>query len=134
MRPMLKRALGPYEDRVYATLRIALAAMFAFHGIQKVFGVLRESTPAVGSQLWFGGVIELVCGGLMALGLFTRYAAFLSSGTMAVAYTQYHWKLDLGSRLLPAVNEGELALVYSIVFLYVACKGPGPWSIESRAA
>ncbi len=131
---MLERLLGSVEDRVYAILRITLAAMFSFHGMQKVFGILRDSTPAVGSQLWLGGIIELVCGCLMMLGLFTRYAAFLSSGTMAVAYTQYHWKLDLGSHLLPAVNDGELALVYSIVFLYVACKGPGLWSVERRPA
>jgi putative oxidoreductase len=130
---MLKRLLGPLENRVYAVLRITLAAMFAFHGLQKIFGILRDSTPAMGSQLWLGGLIELVCGGLMMVGLFTRSAAFLSSGTMAVAYTQYHWKLKLGAQLLPAVNDRELALVYSIVFLYVACKGPGLWSVEDRS-
>src|SRR5690606_11924392 len=94
------------------------------------FGVLREQVPAVGSQLWIGGVIELVCGLAIALGLFTRPAAFLSSGTMAVAYTQFHWKLRGGADFFPAVNEGELALVYAFVFLYVACKGAGMWSLD----
>jgi putative oxidoreductase len=113
----------------YALLRIASGAMFAFHGAQKVFGLLGADRPPVGSQLWIGGVIELVGGSLIALGLFASLAGFLCSGTMAVAYFQYHWKFRFDESFLPAVNQGELAALYCFVFLVVATKGNGAWSL-----
>lgn len=116
----------------YALLRIVAGLMFAFHGVQKIFGVLTQYQPPVGSQLWIGGVIELVGGVLIAIGLQTRLAAFLASGTMAVAYVQFHWKFELGSKFFPTVNEGELALLYSFVFLFVACKGAGKWALDKK--
>jgi putative oxidoreductase len=106
--------------------------MFAFHGLQKIFGVLSTSQPAVGTQIWIGGVIELTCGSAIALGLFTSWAAFLASGTMAVAYVQFHWKGDFGARFFPGVNKGELALLYSLLFLFFACRGSGAWSLDQR--
>jgi putative oxidoreductase len=114
-------------------LRIIAGAMFTFHGAQKIFGVLAERQPPVGSQLWIGGLIELVGGAAIALGLFTRWAAFLTSGMMAVAYIQFHWKFRFDDGFFPAVNRGELALLYSFVFLFMACKGDGPWSLSSRS-
>ena len=132
---MLERLLKPKSEAAFALLRIVAGLMFAFHGIQKVFGVLSEFQPPVGSQLWIGGVIELVAGLAIAGGLFTTWAAFLASGTMAVAYTQFHWKLAFGAEFFPAVNKGELALLYSVLFLYVACRGGGPLSLDrGRAA
>jgi len=116
----------------YAMLRIIAGALFMFHGIQKIFGVLTEYQPPVGSQLWIGGVLELVCGLAIALGLFTRWAAFLASGMMAVAYIQFHWKFRFDDGLLPAVNQGELALLYAFVFLFMASMGDGPWSLSFR--
>ncbi|MCB9729561.1 MAG: DoxX family protein [Deltaproteobacteria bacterium] len=127
---MLQKLLSPHRDRAYALLRIVSGLLFSFHGVQKIFGVLTDHQPAFGSQIWVGGIIELTCGVLVALGLFTRGAAFLASGTMAVAYTQFHWKLQTGAQFFPGVNKGELALVYAFVFLYVACRGPGPWSVD----
>jgi putative oxidoreductase len=130
---MFQRILEPRTEAAYALLRIASGLMFSFHGWQKIFGVLAEHPqPPVGSQIWVGGIVELVGGTLIALGLFTRCAAFLASGTMAVAYTQFHWKLQLGSQLLPEVNKGELALLYSVVFLLIACRGSGIASIDRR--
>jgi putative oxidoreductase len=123
--------LAMFAEPAYALLRIVAGAMFAFHGVQKVFGVLGEK-EAVGTQLWIGGVLELVCGVAIALGLFTRLAAFLASGMMAVAYFQYHWKFQLGAAFFPAVNQGELAVLYCFVFLYIACKGPGRCSLDNR--
>jgi putative oxidoreductase len=117
-----------------ALLRIVAGAMFAFHGAQKVLGVLSppERHPAMFSQLWFGGVIELASGVLIAIGLFTRPAALLASGTMAVAYFQFHWKLELdGWHWLPAVNRGELAVLYCFVFLVFGLSGAGALSIDS---
>ena len=125
--------LTPFSEKAYALLRIVAGAMFTFHGVQKVFGVLTEQQPPMGSQLWIGGAIELVCGAAIALGFRTRLAAFLASGTMAVAYFQFHWKLRFDSAFFPTVNGGELAALYSFVFLYMACRGAGPWSLESRS-
>jgi putative oxidoreductase len=129
---MFERYLSPWSEHVYAVTRMMLGLLFAFHGVQKVFGVLRDKAPSVGSQIWVGGVIELVCGFLIALGLFTRPAAFLSSGTMAVAYTQFHWKFQGGTEFFPGMNKGELAVVYAFVFLYVACRGAGMWSVDQK--
>ncbi len=131
---MLTRLLEPKLEAVYTFLRIVAGLMFAFHGLQILFGVLADSRPPVGSQGWFGGIIELVTGIAVAAGAFTIWAAFLASGTMAVAYVQFHWKLDLGARFFPAVNQGELALLYSVVFLFIACRGGGRWSLDRRRA
>ena len=128
---MLDKYLAPHADRVYAVMRMVAGSMFAFHGVQKLFGVLTEHAPPVGSQLWVGGVIELVCGLGMAIGLFVPGVAFLASGTMAVAYFQFHWKCQGGGMILPAINQGELAVVYCFLFLYMACKGAGPWSVDA---
>lgn len=120
---VLKQALGGHSGRVYVLLRIVAGLLFAFHGMQKVLGILAEGQPEMFSQVWFGGVIELVGGLLIACGCWVRTAAFLASGTMAVAYIQFHWKLQLDSNFFPAINKGELALVYSFLFLYIACRG-----------
>lgn len=117
--------LAPIEVWAYALLRIISGSLFAVHGAQKVFGILGRTRPDLLSQMGVGGVIELVGGVLIALGIGTRGAAFLSSGTMAVAYVQFHWKFELGERFLPAVNRGELAVIYAVVFLFIACRGAG---------
>lgn len=127
-----QKPLAPFSERAYALLRIMAGAMLSFHGWQKIFGVLTEHQPAVGSQIWIGGILELVCGTAIALGLFTRMAAFLASGMLAVAYFQFHWKFQFDSHFFPIVNHGELAVLYCFVFFYVACKGSGPWSVGRR--
>jgi putative oxidoreductase len=131
---MIEKYLSPHAGRAWALLRVVAGLMFAFHGVQKLFGFLSEFQPPVGSQIWFGGVIELAAGLAVAAGLFTRWAAFLASGTMAVAYLQFHWRFQFGPEFFPAVNQGELALLYSFLFLMLACNGPGPWSLDSRLA
>lgn len=122
------------EALSYAALRIVAGFMFSLHGAQKIFGVLTtKAPPELWSQKWFGGVIELLGGTLIALGLFTRPAAFLASGTMAVAYVQFHWKLQLGAKLLPlsgAGNGGELAALYCFVFLLIWLRGAGALSLD----
>lgn len=124
--------LRTYSDQVYALLRIVSGFMFSFHGVQKLFGVFTVHQPPVGSQLWIGGVIELFGGLLIMTGFLTRPAAFICSGTMAVAYVQFHWKFALGSQIFPAVNNGELAVLYCFVFLYIACRGGVMWCIDKH--
>ncbi len=122
--------LKRYADHAYALLRIATGFMFLFHGLQLLFGVFAQFQPPIGSQLWFGGIIELVGGLMVMLGFQTRAAAFLCSGTMAVAYIQYHWKFQTGPQLLPALNKGELAALYSFVFFFIACRGGVKWCLD----
>ena len=128
----MKRLLAPLTEPVYALMRIIVGLLFAFHGLQKIFGILTDKQPPVGSQLWIGGLIELVAGLLIALGLFTVWAAFLASGTMAVAYVQFHWKFAFGAEFFPIINRGELAVVYALLFLYIACRGAGLASLDRR--
>ena len=68
------------------------------------------------------------------IGLWGVPAAFLVSGTMAVAYVQFHWKLQLGAGFFPSQNQGELALVYCFLFLYIACRGAGLASLDGKLA
>ena len=128
---MSMKKLADYSDHAYALMRIMIGFMFSMHGVQKVFGVLTERETEVFSQLWIGGVIELVCGILILIGFQTRWAAFLSSGTMAVAYTQFHWKFQFNEAFLPVVNHGELAAVYCFVFLYIATRGGVMWCVDA---
>jgi putative oxidoreductase len=128
---LLARTLSVLVEPAYTLMRVVAGLMFSMHGMQKLFGLLSEGPgPEVGSQLWFGGVIELVCGLALAVGLLTRWAAFLASGTMAVAYVQFHWKLAGGAAFFPVVNKGELALLYCVVFFFIACRGAGRWSFD----
>jgi putative oxidoreductase len=121
------------QSFAYAALRIVGGFMFACHGAQKLFGLWGGHPPPTLTQVWFSGVIELVCGVLVALGLFTRLAALLASGEMAVAYFQFHWKLAMDNNMfLPIANKGELAALYCFVFFLFALSGPGAYSIDGR--
>ena len=122
--------LAKYTDHAYALMRIVAGFMFSFHGVQKILGLLSDFQPPMGSQIWFGGIIELLGGLAVMLGFQTRAAAFLCSGEMAVAYIQFHWKLQMGPNFFPALNKGELAALYSFVFLYIATRGGGKWKLD----
>ncbi len=119
-----------YSDQAYALMRIMTGFMFSFHGVQKIFGILSEFRPPMWSQGWFGGLIELIAGLLVMLGFQTRWAAFIASGEMAVAYFQFHWKFRFGTEFFPTINRGEMAVLYCFVFLYMATRGSGRWSLE----
>lgn len=129
------RFLSRIEEPAYAAMRAVAGFMFLFHGLQKLFGWLTtNATPDLFTQKWFGGVIELVCGALVMVGFGTRLAAFLASGTMAVAYFQFHFKGEWAHwHWLPIVNKGELAVVYCFVFLFIATRGPGKAALDNRA-
>lgn len=123
--------LDRFQGEAYALLRIVTGFLFCFHGLQKIFGVLStHPVPTIGSQIWFGGLIELIGGLAVMVGFQTRLAAFLCSGTMAVAYFQFHWQFRSGTAMLPIVNEGEMAALYCFVFLFIATRGSGRYSLD----
>ena len=127
----LSETLRRFEPHAFAALRIVSGLMFSFHGMQKVLGIYTDHQPAAFTQMWIGGWIELVCGLLIAFGLFTRWTSFLASGTMAVAYTQFHWggAID-GGQWIPTVNHGELSLLYCFVFFLFFFHGSGIFSLD----
>jgi putative oxidoreductase len=119
------------ETITYAALRMVTGFMLLFHGIQKLFGMFTTKVPPeVLSQRWVGGVIELVGGTLIMFGLFTRPAAFISAGMMAVAYWQFH-AIERG-KLLPIENGGELAALYCFVMLFIFARGAGAISLDRQ--
>jgi len=124
--------LAKFSEPLYALLRLVAGLLFAFHGAQKVLGLFADHRPEMGSQLWIGGVLELFLGLAIALGLQTRLAAFLASGMMAVAYFQFHWRFQFGAAFWPAVNKGELAVLYAFLFLFMACQGAGKWGLDRK--
>lgn len=126
------KRLEKYADCAYALLRIVAGFMFAFHGSQKILGLFADFRPPIGSQLWFGGIIELLGGLAIMLGFQTRIAAFICSGEMAVAYFQFHWKFQTGANVFPAVNKGELAVLYCFLFLFICCRGGVKWCLDKK--
>jgi len=119
-----------YEPYVYAVLRIITGLLFLSHGTSKLLGFPPSGMPgkiAVGSLPWFSGVIELICGLLITIGLFTSIAAFIASGEMAVAYFMAHAPHGFH----PLQNKGELAVIYCFVFLYMWTRGSGPVSLDA---
>ena len=114
--------------RILGLARIVAGIMFSCHGAQKLFGVFGGMPPGVPKALiWSAGPIELVGGALIAIGLFTRSAAFLCSGLMAFAYFIGH----AHNGFWPATNGGEMAILYCWLFLYIAAQGPGGWALDN---
>ena len=124
--------MNKYRDETYALLRIVTGFLFAFHGIQITFGYHMDPAmkPALLSQGGIGGLIELLGGLMVMLGWQTRLAAFICSGTMAVAYFQFHWKGQMDANFFPALNQGEPAVLYCFIFLFIAAQGNGKWSLK----
>ena len=127
----LTPALAAWAPRVLSVLRIVAALIFMAHGTQKLLGFPagENPQPEFMTLFWIGGLIEVAAGVLLALGLFTRLAAFVASGEMAVAYWMFH---HTAGNPFPANNGGDAAILYCFVFLYIAAAGPGPWSVDSR--
>ncbi|TDL79325.1 DoxX family protein [Palleronia sediminis] len=111
-----------------SVLRIVTALIFFAHGTQKLLGFpASDRMPEAFTLGWTAGVIELIAGGLLVIGLFTRPAAFIASGTMAAAYFIAH----LPQSFYPPLNGGDAAILYCFVFLYLVFAGPGPWSVDA---
>ena len=123
--------VGRWSPHALAVLRIVAGLLFLAHGVVKLFGFPEGAQPGqveIASLFGVGGVIELVAGGLLVLGLFTRPAAFVAAGEMAVAY----WMFHAPDSPYPAVNGGDAAILYCFVFLYIFAAGPGALSLDRR--
>ena len=123
----MKAILGRFTEPAYTLLRVVAGLMFAFHGAQK-FGLFGGQMAPMFSLVFLAGVIELVGGVLIAVGFMTSLVAFICSGEMAVAYFQAH----APKAFWPNMNGGELATLYCFLFLYIAARGGGRYSVDRR--
>jgi putative oxidoreductase len=120
-------ALTAWAPRVLSILRIVTALCFMQHGTMKILGFPEPMGPGpLPPLIMVAGILELVGGGLLALGLLTRPVAFILCGEMAAAYFIGH----AAKGFYPALNGGEAAVLYCFIFLYLTFAGAGPWSID----
>jgi putative oxidoreductase len=128
----LDTPLNDWAPRVLSISRIVAGLIFLEHGTQKFLGFPAGERAGSGLALdspgAYAGLIEIVTGILITSGLFTRPAAFLASGTMAVAY----WLAHAPQNPFPVNNGGDAAILYCFFFLYLVFAGPGPWSLDAR--
>lgn len=127
----MEKFLRRFSDYLYALMRIIVGLLFACNGARKLFGVFggmggTDEPAPLFSQMGLAGIIEFFGGLLVALGLFTGYAAFIASGEMAVAYFQNHFPKGFW----PILNMGERAVFYCFVFLYIASRGTVVWGVD----
>ncbi len=119
--------LSPYQAVALALLRIIAALLFIEHGTQKLFG-FPPAPYAITTLFFVAGIIELVGGILILIGLFTRPVAFLLSGEMAIAYFMVHMPINF----FPANNQGDGAVLFCFIFLFLVFAGPGEWALDNR--
>lgn len=125
--------LTAWAPRVLSILRIVVGLLFMEHGLMKLFHFPAAQPGAPGPLpplLVAAGLIETIGGGLITLGLATRLAAFICSGEMAIAYFTVHARQSMW----PGVNQGDAAILYCFVFLYLVFAGGGEWSLDSVIA
>ncbi|WP_337188760.1 DoxX family protein [Phenylobacterium sp.] len=127
------RTTGHLTPYALTALRVMTGALFLGHGLVKLAGFPEGAQPGVqplASLLGVGAVIEVTTGALVALGLFTRPAAFIASGMMAVAYFLFH----APASFYPVLNGGEPAILFSFIFLLLSASGPGAFAVDSLVA
>ena len=119
--------LSRWQPQLLALLRIVTGLLFLEHGTSKFFAFpVPFPMQPLPPMLTAAGVIELVAGLLITIGLFTRLAAFIASGEMAVGYFMMHFSKGFW----PVANQGEAAILFCFIFLYIAAAGPGAWSVD----
>jgi len=131
--PKLVAKWSTWGPHLQSVLRIVAALVFILAGTMKLFAFPAGIPPNGGtvplmSQMGLGAVLEVIGGGLLLLGLFTRPVAFLLSGEMAVAYFQFHFP----QAFWPNMNGGVPAVLYCFVWLYFSAAGAGPWSLDAK--
>ncbi|SYZ72022.1 DoxX family protein [Candidatus Zixiibacteriota bacterium] len=122
--------MNKFIGQTYGIMRIITGFLILWHGSQKLFSFPPPGQDIPAFVMTIAGPIELFGGILIAVGLWTRYVAFLASGLMAFAY----WIAHGTQAFLPIVNQGELAVLYCFVFLYISANGGGIWSIDAVIA
>ncbi|MBA2589857.1 MAG: DoxX family protein [Alphaproteobacteria bacterium] len=121
--------LSRYSPHILGITRIIVGLLFLEHGLMKLVGFPAPmGSGALPPLMLVGGVIEVVGGGLVAIGLFSRFAAFICSGMMAVAYFMAHFPRGI----YPALNGGDAAILFCFIFLYLAAAGPGAFSVNNK--
>jgi putative oxidoreductase len=123
-------SLARYQPQLLGLLRIVAGLLYLSHAVVKLFGFPPGAPPGVqpiASLLGVAALVEIVAAPLIILGLFTRPAAFIAAGEMAVAY----WMFHAPKSFYPLLNMGEVAILFCFVFLYIAAAGPGAWSVDS---
>jgi putative oxidoreductase len=123
--------LDRFSPQLLSILRIVSALIFMEHGTAKLLQFppteMFAAPPEIMTMGWISGVLELVGGALLALGLFTRPVAFILSGEMAFAYFIGH----APQSFYPIQNQGDAAILYCFVFLYIAAAGGGAWALDN---
>ncbi|MBC7545579.1 MAG: DoxX family protein [Candidatus Sericytochromatia bacterium] len=123
----LSGILDSLAPTAHAVLRIGAGCLFLEHGLVKLFGWITNATPVpLMSLMGLAGVLETVGGVMLILGLLTRPVAFILTGQMVVAYLMVH----APQGLWPIQNKGELALLYALIFAFLATHGAGPLSLD----
>jgi putative oxidoreductase len=122
----MAQALAPWRPRVLSILRIIVALLFLEHGTVKLLGWPGPGPANLSTLLYCAALIEIIGGALVAVGLFTRLAAFIMSGEMAFAYFMSHAPRGF----FPILNAGDGAILYCFIFLYIAVAGGGAWSLD----
>ena len=118
--------LDGFGEQAYALLRIVSGLLFMAHGVQKFFNFPAAFHYPLTPMLQAAGAIELIAGGLIVIGLFTRPAAFIASGMSAVGY----WVAHGMQSPFPIANGGETIALYCFIFLFIATRGAGIWSVD----
>ena len=122
--------LDDHGDRAYALLRIVSGFLFLAHGVQKFFNFPTAFPYPLNPMLQAAGTIEIVAGALIIIGFATRPAAFIASGMSAVGY----WVAHGSQGPYPIANGGETIILYCFIFLYIATRGAGIWSVDAARA
>ena len=127
--------LSRYEQTLLSILRIVSGLLFLEHGLQKIVNfppmpaAMAHAIPSgMMPVIVAAGVIEIVAGVLITVGLFTRWAAFIASGEMAVAY----WMVHARTSPFPSLNQGDAAILFCFIFLYIAAAGPGSLALSRK--
>ena len=122
--------LDGYTEHSYALLRIVAGLLFMAHGVHKFFGFPISFENPLNPMMYVAGGIELIGGAAIALGLFTRPVAFIASGMAAAGY----WMVHGSAGFFPIANGGETIALYCFIFLFIAVRGAGIWSVDSKLA
>jgi putative oxidoreductase len=121
--------LDKYGSQILGVTRIIVGLLFLEHGLMKLVGFPAPmGVSPLPPLMMVGGIIEILGGGLVAIGFFSRFAAFICSGMMAAAYFMAHFPRGI----YPALNGGDAAILFCFIFLYLAAAGPGAFAVNNK--